>query len=319
MIGTLTLNPSIDREILVDELVKDDAIRARRILDTAGGKGVNVSKVIRELRGRTMAFAVTGGLEGKLYGEKIRLLGFPYHLVTIRGHTRLNVILTDHDDATQTRISAPGPQVSRLELDRVLSAMEALRPRPWVWALGGTLPAGADERTYRRILLRLRARTGARCVVDCDGPALRLALQARPFMVKPNEFELERLMARKFSTFSSYAEAAHDLVRQGVALAVVSLGPRGAVFASEAGAFVIPGVRVPVRSKVGAGDALIGGVLVGLERRMNLEDACRMGMAASHSAVMQEAPRLCVRSQVMKLFGRFKVRRLALKRRLTPS
>lgn len=309
MIGTVTLNPSIDREILIDELVKDDAIRARRIIDTAGGKGVNVSKVVRELGGKTKAFAVTGGLEGRLYAAKIRTLGFPYRLLPIAGQTRLNIILTDRDDATQTRISAPGPVVRAAELDRLTKALLTFRPKPFVWVLGGTLPAGADDRTYYRIMKLLKRRTGVSCVVDTDGEALRWGVQAQPFLIKPNEFEFERLMGRSYKSVGAYARAAQDLVRRGIRIVVVSLGAQGAVFASEEKTFFIPSIRVKVRSKVGAGDSLIAGLLLALQRGQTFEEAARLGMAASHSAVMREAPRLCLHTDIPRLLGRFHIRR----------
>lgn len=308
MIGTVTLNPSIDREILVDELVKDDAVRARRVIDTAGGKGVNVSKVVRELGGKTHAFAVTGGLEGKLYAEKIRMLDFPYTLVPIAGQTRLNIILTDRDDATQTRISAPGPRVTPGELGRLTGALLRLRSRPFAWVLGGTLPAGADPKTYYRLMGHLTAETGSPCVVDADGDALRWGVKAKPFLIKPNEFEFERLMGRSYKNVAAYARGAREMVRRGIRIVVVSLGAQGAVFASAERSFFIPSVRVKARSKVGAGDSLIAGLLLGLERGMTLEKAAVLGMAASHSAVMREAPRLCLRSDIPRLAARFHIR-----------
>ena len=315
MIGTITLSPSIDREMMIKELVKDDAVRALRVLDTAGGKGVNVSKVVYELGGKTTAFSFMGGFEGKLYASKIKTLGFPYHLIPITGETRLNVTLTDRDDATQTRISAPAPRVLAAEYALLRKRLERFQPRPLTWVFGGTLPAGSGDRTYYDLIQFLKTRTGSPCVLDTDGEALRLGIQAKPFLIKPNEFEIERLMGRSFGSVASYARAAEELVRQGVTIAIVSLGPQGALFVSRERSFFIPSVRVKVRSKVGAGDSLIAGVLLALERGWSFEKAALLGMAASHSAVMRESPRLCQRADIPRLLPRFKVRPLKIRGR----
>jgi 1-phosphofructokinase family hexose kinase len=252
---------------------------------------------------------VAGGLAGRLLKELISRLDIPFSEVLIEGDTRINTIITDLKDHTQTRISAPGPKISSAHLSQFFKTLLNCRPKPFLWALGGSLPAGTPSSTYRD-LVRALQKSGVPCVLDADDEPLKAGLEARPFMIKPNEYEMERLMGRKFRTLDDYLGGARELVRKGVQLVVVSLGAQGALFATTKESFHVPALRVPVKSKVGAGDSLIGGLLVGLSRKLTLKEAARLGVAASASAVMRESPRLCLRSDIDSLYKKIRVRPL---------
>ena len=309
MIGTITLNPSIDTNITVHGLAKDDTNRARSIAETAGGKGINVSKAVRELGGRTRAYALLGGFTGEYLKELARPLDFPLVSERVAGNTRVNMVITDVKDGTQTRISAPGPSVAVSETRRFLRRLLAVRPKPFLWALGGSIASGMKSSIYRDFVRALQ-KNGTPCVMDTDNEALRLGVEAKPFMIKPNEYEIERLCGRKLHSIRDHLLAARQQVRSGVGLVIVSLGPKGAIFATEKESFHALAPRVTVKSKIGAGDSLIGGVVWALYRRRSLEEAAKLGIAASTSAVMREAPRLCLQSDISSLLRRVKIKRL---------
>lgn len=303
MIATVTLNPSIDQNILVRGLVKDDANRAHSIHRSAGGKGLNVSKVVRELGGPTRAYALAGGFVGDYWAKLARGIDVDFTVHPVSGETRINTVLTDTADGTQTRVSAPGPSVSAPEARAFLKKLLAVRPKPFFWVLGGSLPGGMDPSTCRAYIEALQ-KNGTPCILDADGDTLKRGIEARPYLIKPNEFEMARLVGRALKTIDDYRASALAVVRRGVRVVIVSLGAQGALVVSEKGAFRIPGVDVPVKSKVGAGDSVIGGTALALFRGRPLEEAARLGIAASASAVMREAPRLCLRKDVPGLFKR---------------
>jgi 1-phosphofructokinase family hexose kinase len=309
MIGTITLNPSLDHNWIVENFVKDDTNRVKTLIETPGGKGINVSKVIRELGGETRAFALLGGPMGEHLRGLARPLDFPLSAVRIAGNTRVNIVLTDIKDGTQTRISASGPDVSDSELKMFTRMLCRVRPRPDVWAFGGSLPPNVRPSVYRELVKTLQD-NGTPCVLDADGAALKLGLSAKPFMIKPNEFEMQRLCGKKLGREGDYLREARRLVRAGVRHAVVSLAAKGALFVSETAAFHVSTPKVRVRSHVGAGDSLIGGFLWALSQRMPVREAAKTGVAASTSAVMREEPRLCRRSDIPGLMRRLKVREL---------
>ena len=303
MIATITLNPSIDQLITVPSLVKDDANRAETVSYYPGGKGLNVSKVIRELGGPTHAYALIGGFVGEYWKHLVRSLDIPFSGMPVLGETRINAVLTDVKDQTQTRISAPGPCAPPKTVRAFLKKLVSARPKPCLWALGGSLAKGMPADTYREFVSVLQS-GGIDCILDTDNEALRLGIQAKPFMIKPNEYEIARLVGRPLKKIPDYLKAARELNRRGVRIVVISLGAKGALFVTPDEAFHALGVKVPVKSKVGAGDSLIGGFSLGLCREKSLRQAAAWGIAASTSAVMREAPRLCLRSDIPKLSAR---------------
>ena len=309
MIATITLNPSIDQHLLVRNLVKDDANRAEAVFRYPGGKGANVSKVVRELGGKTRAYALIGGIPGEFWKDLMRKLDIPFETERIEGDIRINTILTDLKDASQTRISSPGPKVTEKELDRFLKKLLEARPKPSYWALGGSLSPGMKASTYRDFISSLQ-RNGVPCLLDTDNEALRSGIKAKPFIIKPNEYEMERLMKRRLKSLGDYLNAARFLVRQGVRIVIVSLGARGALFVTQKQSFHVLTPKVAAKSKVGAGDSLIGGFLLGLHQKLNLKEAARLGVAASTSAVMREAPRLCLKSDMRAILPRVVIREL---------
>lgn len=309
MIGTITMNPSIDQHIIVEELVKDDANRALSVERYPGGKGVNVSKVVRELGGKTHAYSLSGGFPGAFWESLLKPLDIPYTATRVKGETRINTIITDIDDKTQTRISALGPKLSSHESSLFTRTLLAARPKPGFWALGGSLSRGMNPSTYKHLVEMLQ-KNGTPCVLDADNEALALGIQAKPFMIKPNEHEIERLMGTKFKNLKSYFKAACDLNGRGIKIVVISLGEKGALFVKDHDGFYIPGLKVRVKSKVGAGDSLIGGLMLGLSKRWSFEKAAALGVAASTSAVMREAPRLCLKSDIPGLLKRIVIKRM---------
>ncbi len=309
MIATITLNPSIDQHVVVKGLVKDDANRALSVQSHPGGKGVNVSKVVRELGGATHAYTLEAGFIGKFWASQLTKLGVSYTSHQVPGETRINTILTDVQDKTQTRISALGPVISQKDQTIFLAKLLRVRPKPFCWVLGGSPSRGMAHDIYKKYIQVLQ-KSGVPCVLDADNEALSYGVQSKPFMIKPNEYEMQRLAGRQLTTVEEYHKAAMEFIRRGIRLVVVSLGENGALFVSPSEAFHVLGIPVPVKSKVGAGDSLVGGLLLGISRKMSLEKAASLGIAASTSSVMREAPRLCHKEDIPALLKKIKIRRI---------
>ncbi|MFH1995567.1 MAG: 1-phosphofructokinase [Candidatus Omnitrophota bacterium] len=306
MIYTVTINPSIDKHITIAKLIKDDAIRAKSMRRDPGGKGINVSRVVSELKSKTRAFAIIGGCAGYMMRDLLENNKIDFNVIETIGETRINVIITDLSDRTQTRISTEGPKVNSGTIDNFVALLDKADPRPSFWVLGGSLPPGAPKDTYKTIIEHLRKR-GEKCALDADGEALHLGIEAVPFMIKPNEYELERLIGKPIGNDNEIAKAATELCDSGIEIVIVSLGKKGAVVATKDQAFKLESPSVEAKSKVGAGDSLIGGLLTALEKGWDIEKAARYGVAAGTAAVLTEGTRLCLREDVERLFGLIKV------------
>jgi 1-phosphofructokinase family hexose kinase len=311
LIATLTMNPSIDQHILIDRLVKDDAIRARDIRRDPGGKGINVSRVLKELGGNTIAFGITGGGAGYIVKSLLRERGIAFESVEVLEETRINFILTDRSDRTQTRISAPGPWVTLEEAERLFDLAVGHRPQASSWVLGGSLPRGVPTDFYARIIGQLRRRD-ARAFLDADDEALKVGIEARPYAIKPNESELARLVGRPLRDDQEILEAARGVVDAGVDVVAVTLGDRGALVVTPSEAVRARTPSVEVRSKVGAGDSFVAGLVLGLSRGESLEAATRLATAAGTAAVIHEGTQLCRSEDVARLVPQMTIERVSL-------
>src|SRR3989338_7842448 len=196
MIATVTINPSIDQHMVIDKLVKDDAIRVREIRRFPGGKGINVSRAIKELGGKTVAFSVAGGCAGYMLKSLLNDQGIHFETIDVLEETRINVIITDKSDHTQTRLHAEGPFASLDVTDQLFSRVSGYQPLPEWWVLGGSLPPGAPVDFYARFIQFFRE-SGIKCLLDADDEALKLGIEAKPYLIKPNEYEMNRLVGRE--------------------------------------------------------------------------------------------------------------------------
>ncbi len=301
MIATLTMNPSVDHYLKVLQLIKDDAIRVQGDQWFAGGKGVNVSRVVHELGGSSCAFGLTGGMPGRMLTHWLDRAGIPHQFTQIRNETRMNTTINDLSDNTQTHLRALGPEVAADELERLCAQLDAFSETPSFWVLAGSLPPGVPPDFYRQRILHFK-KAGIRCVLDSDDEALVLGLEAAPFMIKPNEHEFQRLTGQSPDTEPHIIAAARSLIRKGVTLVLVTLGARGAVAVTEKEAFRVNAPPVTPRSRVGAGDSTIAGCLLALERGAAIPEAVCHGIAAGTAAVLSEGTTLCERSEVERLF-----------------
>ncbi len=311
MIATVTLNPSLDEWMHLSSLRMGCLNRATGFARYPGGKGVNVSRVIRTLGGRTVAFGLAGGEDGLILRELMNRLSLPHRFVTVPGSTRNNYkIVTDRPQAL-TEVNMAGPRIPASALRALWRQLTSTRPRPRGVAFSGSLPPGAPGSVYRRWIDVLR-RLGVPCVLDASGDALRHGLTARPWMVKPNRHEAEELLGRPVRGRREQLHAVHQLLQRGPALVILSLGAEGALlgraFPPEVWSARPPAVRMD--SAVGAGDSLVGGFLAGWAAGRSLAEAFRLGVAAGTATAMTPGTELCRLADVRRLLRRVTIRRI---------
>jgi 1-phosphofructokinase len=309
MIGTITIHPSIDRRLTLRGLALGGLNRAYSVCNDAGGKGINVSKVVHQLGGRTRAHILIGGICGRWLVDLIRDSGVECEAFGLRGNTRLNLIIKDSRSGRETQINTEGPKPNKQELNGFLRRLLSRKPFPDFWALSGSLPRGLPPETYARFIRALQKK-GARCALDTDGIALQYGVKAKPFMIKLNRAEMSRLVREQLNSPASTARAAKRLLGQGIKLVVVSLGEQGSLFASKEETWRVRVPKVHVQNTVGCGDALLGGVLLGLKKNMPLKDAARLGAAASVSTAARCIPQLCRREDLARYWQRIQVTKI---------
>ncbi|MBI4004161.1 MAG: 1-phosphofructokinase [Candidatus Omnitrophica bacterium] len=310
MIATVTLNPSLDEWMELPTVRLGQLNRATGFARYPGGKGINVSRVVRELGQRTTAYALAGGEDGQMLRRLMDQLAIPHEFVAVSGSTRNNYKIHTQHPRHPTEINTPGPMVSATALQTLKRRVMNHRPRPRVVALCGSLPPGASVFLYAQWIHTLRQRR-IPTVLDTSGAALRRGLTARPWLIKPNRQEAEELLARRLTTMRTIVRSAVDLLAQGPALVVLSLGREGAVLAAAPGhVWLARPPAVHVRSAVGAGDSLVGGFLVGWLGGRSLVECFRLGVACGAASALTSGTELCHRKDVRRLLSRVTIRRL---------
>lgn len=265
MIVTLTPNPSVDRTIAIDSLVRGAVQRATDTRMDPGGKGINVSRALARNGADTTAILPVGGGHGRMMVELLADAGTPVRTVPIREAIRANVALVE-PDGTTTKVNELGPVLDAAEVEAVLTEVAVAYDEAVAWVVGcGSLPPGMPADVYGDLVRRVHDR-GGRVAVDTSGTPLLRAIPAGPDLIKPNRVELGELVGRDLATLGEVVAAARDLIAGGVGEVLVSLGRDGAALVT-ADAVVHAGARVehPL-STVGAGDCTLAGYLLATER-----------------------------------------------------
>lgn len=256
MIVTVTLNPSIDRTIAVDSLVRGGVNRAEIIALDAGGKGVNVSRALAVYGAETHAIMIGAALGGIWFTDVLNAANVPHTTVMAEGVTRSNITLVEAD-GTVTKINEPGVALNETLIVDVEAALAALDlADAWV-VFAGRLNPGAPDDTYLR-LARFAAARGAKVAVDVSGKPLDIALEAGTVdLIKPNQHELGEIVGRTLNTVGDVIDAAREVISRGVATVVCSLGRDGALFITATDVMHAEPATVIQGTPVGAGDILL--------------------------------------------------------------
>ena len=306
MIATITLNPCLDEHITVNGLVVDEANRWFKLHRYAGGKGIDVSRAIHEMDGRTIAYGFIGGPEGRALEILLDEEGVQFSFTPIEQETRTNFIITDTRTSQQTRIDAPGPHISKKELERFYRKVREIHPEPDLIVASGSIPPGVPVNIYYNIVTEAKGYR-VRTILDSEGQWLAEGIKAKPYLIKPNVHEAEELLKRELPTEEAIIKAALDLVRTGIEVVVISRGRDGIIAATKKNFVKAVPPPIKVRSTVGAGDSTIAGLALKLAYGEPLIEACRLAVAMGTAAVLTPGTELCHRADVEKLLPQVKV------------
>lgn len=302
-IVTLTLNPAMDLSTTAARVEPTRKLRCSLPHYDPGGGGINVARVVATLGGDALAVYPGGGPFGDLLERTLAGLGVPQWRVPIAGDTRESFTVDEGASGLQYRFVLPGPELSAVEQQACLDAIAALDPRPSWLVLSGSFPPGVAPMFFDQVVA-LAQRIGARLVLDCSGEALRHAGQRGGIhLLKPSLSELATLAGGKVEGVAAQEAALRELIGRGVAeVIVLSLGGEGAVLASKEGIERFAPLDVPVCSAVGAGDSMVGAMVLALSRGWSLPAAVRYGIAAGSATLMRPGTELCRAEDVERLY-----------------
>lgn len=296
MIYTVTFNPAIDYVIRVSDLTTGEVNRADSEEIYFGGKGINVSLVLRELGIESTALGFVAGFTGDAVASGVAASGVKTDFIRLKsGNTRINVKIKSKGE---TDVNGRGPDIDDASLNTLFSKLDALAEGDML-VLSGSIPSSLPDDIYERILGRLDGR-GIDFVVDATRDLLKKSLKYRPFLIKPNNIELGEMFGVQLTSKEEIASCARKLRDTGARNVLVSMAGDGALLIDEKNVYHECGVcKGSVRNSVGAGDSMVAGFIAG-SREGDYEKALRLGTACGGATAFSDG--LGTRELINKLY-----------------
>lgn len=301
-IATLTMNPALDKNTYVEKVQPDKKLRCEEPEYEAGGGGLNVSRAISIMGGKSLAIYAAGGATGDKLDELLSADGIEERRIRIKRGTRVNLLVTERSTGNQYRFGMPGDELSQEELQLCLDAVKEMPDDIEYLVASGSLPPNVPDDFYVKVA-RVAQAKNVKFVVDTSGKALEKVTETGVYMIKPNIRELSQIAGKDQISGMEQEEIAGRIISEGKARVVVlSMGPRGAMMVtSDKTGYVVPPTVKPT-STVGAGDSMVAGIVLSLSRGEDLDTALKWGVSAGTAATMTSGSELCRKEDVEKIF-----------------
>ena len=285
MVYTVTFNPSLDYIVSMEGFQLGKTNRTAKEQMLPGGKGINVSTVLKNLGIPNIALGFSAGFTGEEIKRRVEEMGLASDFINLQnGYSRINVKMKDFDG---TEINGQGPDISPSETEKLLEKLDGLKEGD-VLVLAGSIPRTMPDSIYSDILRRLDGK-GILTVVDATGELLLHVLEYSPFLIKPNNHELGEIFQVKLETREDVVPYARKLQEKGARNVLVSMAGQGAVLLDEMGqVHMLPAPKGKLVNAVGAGDSMVAGFLAGWLTKKDYEYAFRMGISAGSASAFSE-------------------------------
>lgn len=299
-IVTLTVNPALDKSAHFKGLVPEQKIRCENPQFDAGGGGINVSKAIARLEGKSKAIFTSGGATGEMIETLMTGENIAFETIPIQTWTRESFVAVDDTTNLQYRFGFKGAAITLEEKENILQIVRQLDCDYLV--VSGSLNEGLPADFYKQIA-QIAKESKIKLVVDAYGDALKNVLEEGVYMIKPNVGELAKLIGVDSLEMEEVNQAAKQIIAQGGAeIVAVSLGPQGAVLVTKDSYDFVPAPNVVKRSTVGAGDSMVGAMVWALSQNKSVREAIRWGVACGSAATMNEGTKLFQLHDAKRLF-----------------
>lgn len=306
MITTLTMNPALDKTIFLDYFTIDSVNRVKNTRVDAGGKGVNVSKIVKVLGEDTIALGILGGKTGAQLGEMLDEMEIPHEFVWVEGDTRINTKIVDAVRGTCTDINEIGASITDKDLEDIKKTIQKWASQSEFLVIGGGLQKQVPYTFYKEIIESID-QTQCKVVLDASEMLLKEGIKAKPWLIKPNIHELEELLGKDLNSVDLVIKECRKIIEQGVANVAVSMGSQGILFVTKDKAVHAIPPKVEPKSTVGAGDSTVGAMTVGFSKGQSIEEVVRLAVGAGTAAVTMEGTNVPDKELIEKLASQVKI------------
>lgn len=294
MIYTLTLNPSLDYIVELDQVRIGELNRTKKETKFPGGKGINVSQVLKRVGVNSKALGFIGGFTGDYIEKFLQTQEIETEFVRVNEDTRINVKVKSD---TETEINAKGPDITEENFEALKSKIKELSSED-ILVLAGSIPSTMPKMTYEE-LVKICNENGTKFVVDAEGDLLKNVLPYQPFLIKPNHHELGDLFDTTITSCEEVIPYAKELINLGAQNVIVSLADKGAVLINKDISIIATVPKGEVKSSVGAGDSMVAGFIATYEKTQSIEEAFRFSVAAGSATAFSIG--LCTQEKVESL------------------
>jgi len=289
-IASLSLNPAIDLTYEINDLTHDQKTRATSTHYDPGGTGINVGRALEKLQANSFTCCITAGKMGEFLHSMLDQELSNVTTLQVEGETRINTTLIQKSPQYQYEINATGPSITPSQLDEIIHQFLTLCQQG-IGVLTGSLPPGIPDCTYQNINLALQ-KQGGRCIIDAPVNVMKKALLSNPFLIKPNQHELEALTNKKLDSIEQIANEARYLVGQGTQYVCVSLAEKGALLVDAKNSYYCNSPKIKVHSTVGAGDSIVAGLAYAFAQKQTPEQALKFAVACGAGTATQSGTQL---------------------------
>jgi 1-phosphofructokinase len=302
MIYTLTLNPALDYSVQFESFEKSALNSAKLSYFLAGGKGINVSKVLKNLDKDSIALGFVGGFTGEyikseLGGEKIE-----YDFIELSGNTRVNIKLRDEE--SETEIAGNSPEISTEKQEELFKQLSKVKKSD-ILVLAGSVPKGMTEDFYKKVAEKLE---GVKIILDTRGEAFKEGIKAKPFLIKPNIHELEEFLGRTLSGIEEIVEGARELKAHGPQNVIISMGGEGSLFLTDNKVYLGNVPKGELKNSVGAGDSMVAGFVSAIVEGAAIEEAYRNGIACGSATAYSYT--LAKKEDILRLLEEVRIEKI---------
>lgn len=287
MIYTFTANPSLDKLYILNRLSIGQYNRGQVVQYDPGGKGINVSRCLKELGDESTITGFFGGSTGDFFIENLRAQGFEVDPIKLEGESRSNITLIENFNGQMTKLNEFGPVANFQTMDLLLEKVEKKTKKGDIWILSGSVLPGLPNGFYAILIKKIHA-CGGLAFLDASGMWLIYGYQAIPFVVRINRSEAETVVGKKLISKEDVFNAIKKFQNKGLAISVISLDAGGAVFANETTILEVFAPSVAAKTVVGAGDAMMAMIVHGYLREWTFKKIAKWGVAAGSASVMKD-------------------------------
>ena len=297
MIKTLTLNPALDKTIIVKDFKLNNVNRIKEVFKDAGGKGINVSKMLHNLDEKTKAAGFLGGYAGQFIRSELDKMGLNHNFVEIDDETRTNIKMVDKKQNTFTDLNEQGGRITSDNINELKQNIFADLKADDILTLSGSIPPGVNNNIYGE-LIETAKRKNIKTILDAEGELFKKGVESGPTIIKPNDHELSLYFKQVFTNLNEMIKAAQNFFEFDIEMVMLSLGKKGAIFLNKENTIKIEPLKIDVKSTVGAGDAMVAGLALGLVQNLPVEEMIKLAAAASSASLINNGTQMGKQEEV---------------------